>query len=248
MEKSIIIFNHLNEIKYRFIYILFSYIVTILVLYNYSLEVFFFFIKPLLTNNFTKIEQLIYTDLTEAFFTILKLIIFSSHLFVIPIIVYNIYYYIIAGLYKYEKTICVKILVIFLINTFLLAFLLYNYIVPLLWLFFLSFEQNINSELFQIYFQGKINEYISLIIKLFLTFNLCLLIPLIIYIAILKKDISVFFLIKYRILNIIFCFILGAIITPPDVFSQIIIAIPLCCIYEFIIFIGIYTNKKFMLK
>ena len=244
MEKSIIIFNHLNEIKYRVIYILFSYLLTTLVLYNYSLEIFYFFIKPLIVNNFTKIEQLIYTDLTEAFFTILKLIFFSSHIFIIPIILYNIYYYSVAGLYKYERIICIKIIIIFLLNTFLLAFILYNYIVPLLWFFFLSFEQNINSELFQISFQGKINEYINLIIKLFLAFNLCLLIPLFIYTATVKKYLSIFFLIKYRIINIIFCFILGALLTPPDIFSQIIIAIPLCCIYEYIIFIGIYTNKK----
>ena len=229
MEKSIIIFNHLNEIKYRLIYILFSYLLTTLVLYNYSLEIFYFFIKPLIVNNFTKIEQLIYTDLTEAFFTILKLIFFSSHIFIIPIILYNIYYYSVAGLYKYERIICIKIIIIFLLR-----------------FFFLSFEQNINSELFQISFQGKINEYINLIIKLFLTFNLCLLIPLFIYIATVKKYLSIFFLIKYRIINIIFCFILGALLTPPDIFSQIIIAIPLCSIYEFIVFIGIYTNKKIL--
>lgn len=244
MGKSIIIFNHLNEIKYRLIYVLFSYLLTILVLYNYSLEVFYFFIKPLVANHCTRIEQLIYTDLTEAFFTILKLVFFSSHIFILPIILYNIYYYSVAGLYKYERIICVKIITVFLLNTFLLAFILYNYIVPLLWFFFLSFEQNINSELFQISFQGKINEYINLIIKLFLAFNLCLMIPLFIYIAIVKNYISVFFLIKYRIINIIFCFILGALLTPPDIFSQIIIATPLCCIYEYIIFIGIYTNKK----
>ena len=246
MGKSIIIFNHLNEIKYRLIYVLFSYLLTILVLYNYSLEVFYFFIKPLVANHCTRIEQLIYTDLTEAFFTILKLVFFSSHIFILPIILYNIYYYSVAGLYKYERIICVKIITVFLLNTFLLAFILYNYIVPLLWFFFLSFEQNINSELFQISFQGKINEYINLIIKLFLAFNLCLMIPLFIYIAIVKNYISVFFLIKYRIINIIFCFILGALLTPPDIFSQIIIAIPLCCIYEYIIFIGIYTNKKIL--
>ena len=103
INKNIILFNHMYELKYRFFYYIFSNIITIIVSYEFSNELIYILVKPLLYNKTHKIDQLIFTNITEAFFTFINISIFFALYFTLPILFYHIFFYILPGLYRYEK-------------------------------------------------------------------------------------------------------------------------------------------------
>lgn len=235
---------HFKELKYRMIYVVLSALFTLIIAYSYSLELFYFFAKPLINLNIDDFEySLIYTDISEAFFTYINLSLYISFGFAFLLFIHQLHYFLIPGLYKKEYLFINKIVKIIYISCLLSIFITYYFILPLIWNFFISNDTSNTISSMNIHFEGKLNEYVLLLLRVFFSILCVFLAPLLLFILTKLNIISVKFLIKQRKFSFIVIFFIGALLSPPDIISQIFLAIPLCISYELIIFI-ILLNKN----
>ena len=235
--------EHFIELKHRLFKIVCLFFISFCFCYYYSDEVYNFLLKPLAKAGNKELRKVIYTGLAEAFFTYLKLAAFSSFIIVFPFIAFQVYRFIGPGLHRLEKNIAAFILFSSPLLFWSGGFFVFYYVMPKAWQFFLSFE-NINSDI-PIVLEAKVSEYLSLIIQLILAFGLAFQLPVIILILYLFKIVSVESLKKKRRLSIVINFIIAGILTPPDVISQLALAIPLLLLYEIsILMCKLVENRK----
>ena len=245
-EKSGFI-SHLVELRQRLInsfIFLFSFFV---VCYFFSQEIYSFLVQPyadaVKDDNVNR--RLIFTALQETFLTYLRVSFFAALFVSSPIILMQIWKFIAPGLYKNEK----KAILPYLIATPILflfgGMLVYYLIMPLAIKFFLSFEaSSINSAL-PIQLEAKVNEYLSLVMKLIFAFGLSFQLPVILSLLARVGFIDSVFLKERRKYVVVIIFVAAAILTPPDPITQIGLAIPLLILYELSIFsVKIIEKRK----
>ena len=245
-EKSGFI-SHLVELRQRLInsfIFLFSFFV---VCYFFSEEIYSFLVQPyadaVKDDNVNR--RLIFTALQETFLTYLRVSFFAALFVSSPIILMQIWKFVAPGLYKNEK----KAILPYLIATPILflfgGMLVYYLIMPLAIKFFLSFEaSSINSAL-PIQLEPKVNEYLSLVMKLIFAFGLSFQLPVILSLLARVGFIDSVFLKERRKYVVVIIFVAAAILTPPDPITQIGLAIPLLILYELSIFsVKIIEKRK----
>lgn len=236
--------NHINELKLRTFYTLLSVNLTFCVAYIYSLELFYFLAKPLINLNITDFEySLIYTDISEAFFTYLNISIYISLFLGTLLLIHHFTYFITPGLFNTEAKFLVKIKNSFYIACLISIIITYVFVIPFIWHFFISNDTSNNLIAINIHFEGKLNEYVFILVRVFFTIICLFLTPLLLFTATKLNLVSMNSLIKQRKFAFILLFILGALISPPDVVSQVLLALPLCISYELVIFI-ILSHKN----
>ena len=227
--------EHVIELKKRLIIIVSCFIVSFLACYFVSTEIYKFLLSPLV-DIYSEIgieRKLIYTNLAEAFFTHIKLAGFCAFLICFPLLMTQIYFFVAPGLYKREKRTLLPYMVLSPLLFTLGAALVYYFIMPLAWKFFLSFEsQNLENLGVPLVLEAKVSEYLSLTISLILAFGIAFQLPLILVLMCQLGFLGSEILKKYRRHSIVFIFLLSAILTPPDVLSQIALALPLILLYE----------------
>jgi len=222
------------------------YVVIFLFCYFYSKEIYHFLLKPFIEisqNNQNR--KLIYTSPTEAFMTYLKLSFYSSLFFSFPIFFAEFYLFLSPALYKNEKK---NILFVIFFSSFLFLFgaiFCYFFILPMALKFFSSFENlsSINDSTLPILLETKISDYLNFTINLLFGFGIAFLSPILLLFLIKGGYVKVKDLRSKRRYWIVIIFILSAILTPPDVLSQISLAILLIILFEIVILIGQYFNK-----
>jgi sec-independent protein translocase protein TatC len=228
---------HIHELKRRLIYSIGFFIGAFAVSYYFSEEIYYFLIAPLTSANEGIQHSMIYTNLTEAFFTYMKLALFVAFFFSFPIIAIQVYLFLAPGLYKKEKKFLIPFLSASPVLFFLGAAFVYYFIIPLAWEFFLSFETS------DIQLQAKVSEYLGLVMHLILGFGISFQMPIIMIllakIGVLKPEV----LTKNRKYAFVIIIIIAAILTPPDVISQLGLASVLYALYEISI-IGVRTVSK----
>ncbi len=231
--------NHLIELRKRFLISFCIFALFFLSSYFFSKDLFQFLAQPLLDifKNSNGTHRLIYTNLTEAFSTYLKVGAFFGFLFSFPFIAHQLWLFIAPGLYKEER----KTFFLFLFFAPFLflcgAAFAYYVVCPTAYKFFLSFETPNFSNLIPIQLEAKLNEYLSLVIRLVLAFGISFQLPVILsllaYVGILSYK-TLMDKWRYAVLGI---FTLSAFITPPDALSMILLALPLVLIYFMTVFI-----------
>jgi sec-independent protein translocase protein TatC len=239
--------QHFLELKKRIIFSALFFILSFVLCYFFSQELYKFLLKPLIEisqNNSSR--KLIYTSPTEAFMTYLKTSFYCALFFSTPILLTQIYLFLSPALYKNEKK---NILFLFFFSPFLFLFgsiFCYNFILPLALKFFVSFENQglVNNENFSIFLETKVSEYLSFVINLLFGFGIAFQLPLFLLFLIKFDFLSVRDLQKKRRYWIIAIFILAAILTPPDIVSQISLAILLIFLFEIVILLSKNINKK----
>jgi len=227
--------DHFLELKSRIIKIVAIYIIFFMVCYYYKENIYYLLLSPLTKTSGIQARKIIYTGLAEAFFTYIKLAAFSSFIIILPFISIQLYLFISKGLHKSEKIIAASILSVMPFLFVTGSFFVFYYVMPKTWLFFLSFENNHTN--FPLVLEARISEYLNLIIQLILAFGIAFQVPVALVLLNLLKLIKVDDLVKKRRIAIIINFILGGILTPPDVISQFALAIPLLLLYEISIMI-----------
>jgi len=228
--------DHLEELRNRLIRCFIAVGIGFSISYFFKEEIFDFLMKPLL-QVMPSDNKLIYTGLPEAFFTYLKVSFLSGILVAVPVILYELWMFIAPGLYKKEKTILMPI--VFLSSFFFIGGALFGYFVvfPFGFKFFLSFSSDSIKAL------PSMREYLSFSSKMLLAFGFVFELPLFITVMARMGLITVDFLKKNRKYALLLFFTGAAIITPPDVVTQIMMALPLMLLYEISI-IGAKIFKK----
>ena len=245
-EKSGFI-SHLVELRQRLInsfIFLFSFFV---VCYFFSQEIYSFLVQPyadaVKDDNVNR--RLIFTALQETFLTYLRVSFFAALFVSSPIILMQIWKFVAPGLYKNEKEAILPYLIATPILFLFGGMLVYYLIMPLAIKFFLSFEaSSINSAL-PIQLEAKVNEYLSLVMKLIFAFGLSFQLPVILSLLARVGFIDSVFLKERRKYVVVIIFVAAAILTPPDPITQIGLAIPLLILYELSIFsVKIIEKRK----
>lgn len=246
-QKKLSFTSHLAELKWRLQLVLVVYTVSTVFAYMYSDQIYHFLILPLARIYADEqSHKLIFTGLSEAFFMYLKLSLFTGFIISFPFIAWQFYSYISPGLYKKEKKALLPYLVISPVLFLFGAALSYFYVIPLAWKFFTSFEQIGHNSTLPIILEARISEYLSLMISLIVGFGLAFQLPLILIMFTQLDIVQAFWLTKYRKHAIVIIFILAAVLTPPDVVSQVALALPLLLLYEISVLIckKIEKNKN----
>ena len=235
--------EHFLELKKRLTTVLICFISASIISYYFSEDIFQILLKPLISASPDASRKMIYTGLAEAFFTYLSLSAFAGFIFSLPIIAFQIYSFITPGLYGAEKNKAKIILALSPVLFILGGLFVFYFVIPRAWDFFVSFE--VKDGLTPIILEAKISEYLSLIIKLIMAFGLAFQMPIILIILSLLNIISAKTLRDKRRIAIVINFIIAGIITPPDILSQISLAIPMVLLYEFsIIGVDYFRREK----
>jgi len=228
----------IKSIVYLFIFFIVSYIFAENI-YNFLVEPYAEAVKDDNTN-----RRLIYTALHETFITYLKVAFFTAIFITSPIILTQVWKFVARGLYKDEK----RALFPYLIATptlFLLgAMLVYYLVMPLAIKFFLSFETSAQINALPIQLEAKVNEYLSLIMRLIFAFGISFQLPVLLTLLARVGFVNSTYLKKRRKYVVVIVFALAALLTPPDPITQIGLGIPLLILYELSILSVKFIEKK----
>jgi sec-independent protein translocase protein TatC len=238
--------GHLTELRSRlvksFIFLIFLFIVS----YIFSTEIYRFLVQPyadaVLAKNLER--RLIFTALHEAFLTYLKVSFFAAFFISSPFFLMQLWKFIAPGLYKNEKQTLLPYLVATPILFISGGFIVYYLIMPLAIKFFLSFETIAEPGIIAIQLEAKVNEYLSLIMRLIFAFGISFQLPVILSLLARIGFIDSEYLRKRRKYFVVIIFAMAAILTPPDPITQIGLALPLLLLYELSIYTVKFIEKK----
>ena len=189
-------------------------------------------------------RRLIFTALQETFLTYLKVSFFAAFFITSPYVLIQIWKFIAPGLYEHEKKSIMPYLVLTPILFFLGGMLVYYLVMPLAIKFFLSFESTGIATNLPIQLEAKVNEYLSLVMKLIFAFGLSFQLPVVLSLLARIGLIDSKFLKERRKYVVVLIFTVAAVLTPPDPITQIGLAIPLLILYELSIFSVKIIEKK----
>ncbi len=238
--------SHFVELRSRLIKSIIFIFIIFIISYTFAEQIYTFLVDPYANavKNDLSSRRLIFTALHETFITYLKIAFFAAIFFGSPILLIQIYKFIAPGLYKNEK----KALLPYLIFTpvlFLLGGLLVYYLVmPLAIKFFLSFETMGSSTSLPIQLEAKVNEYLSLIMRLIFAFGVSFQLPILLNLLARIGIVNSKYLKNTRRYVVVIIFTIAAILTPPDPITQVGLAIPLLLLYELSIITVKFTEKK----
>ena len=236
--------EHLSELRKRLLYSLAVFVVLFLACFYFA-DIFFNFLVEPLARIWEGQEgrRLIYTALHEKFFTNIKVAFFVAAFLSFPVLAGQIWMFVAPGLFKREK----KAFMPFLIATPVLFFaggvFVYYLLLPVAWQFFSSFEQLAGENLLAITLEPKVNEYLSLVMRLIFAFGLSFELPVILLILVKVGMTTPAGLRKKRRYAIVIAFIAAAVLTPPDPLSQLALALPIVLLYEGSIIVAVYMMR-----
>ncbi|MGD8366651.1 MAG: twin-arginine translocase subunit TatC [Desulfobacterales bacterium] len=217
--------GHLEELRRRLIICFIAVGVGFVGCYLFKERLFAILMEPLVSV-MKPGQNLVFTGLPEAFFTYLKVSFLAGLMVASPVIIYQFWLFVAPGLYDKEKRLLVP--VVFLSSIFFVGGALFGYFIvfPYGFKFFLGFATEIIRPL------PSMKEYLSFSSKLLFAFGLVFELPLVITFLAKLGIVSVEFLKKNRKYAILIFFIGAAILTPPDVVTQVMMALPLMVLYE----------------
>ena len=233
--------EHVRELRNRLLFTVLVLIISFSVCYLYVEDIYQFLVSPLAEAGN---KRMIFTGLTEAFFTYIKLSFTAGFIISLPIIIWQIYAFIAPGLYLKEKKVALPLVICSPALFVLGAAMAYYFIFPMAWKFFLSFEMAVGDGYLPIQLEARISEYLSLVTRLVMAFGLAFQLPVVLILMAKAGFVSAKSLAKKRKYALVGIVTLAAIITPPDVISQIGLALPLLLLYEFSVIACRFIEKE----
>ena len=229
--------SHLEELRKRLIVCFIAIGAGFILSYGFKEKLFQILTYPLISVMKTD-ETLIFTGLPEAFFTYLKVSFLTGLILSAPVILYEFWVFVAPGLYHKERRLLLP--VVFFSSLFFIAGALFGYFVvfPFGFKFFLGFATETIRPLI------SMREYLSFAAKLLIAFGLAFELPVVVTFLSRLGLVTVDFLKKNRKYALLLSFVCSAILTPPDVITQIMMALPLMILYEMGIYSAMFFGRK----
>ena len=237
-------FYYLSEIRYRLSYLSLSFLIAFCTCYYYSLELIYLFARPFLHSKHYSLafdKGFIFTNLTEAFHTTLKICFIYSILFFLPFLFYQFWCFFAPSWYLFERKKCKIYVFIGLFLSLLASFCFYFIVLPFVIDFLLNFK--INTLLFTVEFIARIDSYVRISSAVFLIvqsfFQTPSLVSILYYFGIIDSG----FLSKNRKILFLSILLLSAFVSPPDPVAEIYIFLFFILCFEFFIWTGYFVNN-----
>jgi len=229
--------THLKELKKRLTIAVVTYILGVLVLMNFS-EVVFEYISSPIRDALPPGTPLIFLNAPDVFFTYLKVALVLSLFATAPITFYQLWAFVAPGLYNNERRAFLGYFIASLVLMLSGAAFSFYIVFPLIFEFFLGFSTDLIQAM------PAIKEYLTLTLKLLFAFGMSFQIPIIIMLLVRMDLVGIAGLKSKRRYVIVWAFIFAAILTPPDIISQTLLALPMLLLYEVGIIIAQISKKK----
>ena len=245
-DRKMSLIEHLTELRRRLIFATIAFVLVFLVCFYFANTFFDFLVAPLAEVwKGDENRRLIFTAMHEKFFTNIKVAFFVAAFVSFPVFALQVWMFVAPGLYKNEK----RAFLPFLFATPFLFFaggaFVYYFVMPVAWQFFTSFEQlAVGQGELAIELEPKVNEYLSLVMRLIFAFGLSFELPVVISLLARAGMVTPEGLKKKRRYAIVIAFVAAAILTPPDPLSQLALAIPIIILYEVSIYCATLIQRS----
>ncbi|NWH08834.1 MAG: twin-arginine translocase subunit TatC [Alphaproteobacteria bacterium] len=225
--------DHLMELRTRLLWTLVAFAVAFVGCYVFAEPIYGMLVHPL-DAAFAGQEgrRMIFTALYEGFLTYVRVAFFGALCLTFPIAAIQVWKFVAPGLYRNERSAFFPYLVATPVMFATGAMFVYFFVMPMAIQFFLSFETPGSAGGLPIQLEAKVGEYLDLIMALIFAFGLSFQLPIILtlmgHVGLISSD----YLVEYRRYAIVIVFAIAAVITPPDVLSQVGLAVPMLLLYE----------------
>jgi len=235
--KSTPLVQHLIELRNRLLYCLAAVFIIFLILFSFANDIYTFVATPLQIF-LPDTSSMIATEVAAPFLTPFKLTFFVAFVLAVPFVLYQMWAFLAPGLYEGEKGLIVPLLVSSVLLFYAGIAFAYYAVFPLVFGFFTSAAPE------GVTVMTDIGSYLDFVLKLFFAFGIVFEIPIATILLIRSGAVTADSLAKKRPYIIVCCFIMGMLLTPPDIISQVLLAVPMWMLFECGIFLGRRLQKN----
>jgi sec-independent protein translocase protein TatC len=217
--------SHLVELRSRLMRAIIAVFVVLLALFPFAKEIYALLARPLLAV-LPQGATMIATDVTGTFLVPLKVTAMTAFLIALPYVLYQAWAFVAPGLYQHEKRLAMPVIVSSCFFFFVGMAFAYFFVFPIAFGFFAGYTP------VGVQMMTDIDKYLSFVLTMFLAFGLTFETPVVVIVLVRMRIVSLEKLRSARPYVIVGAFVIGAIVTPPDVISQLLLAVPLWLLYE----------------
>ncbi|MBL8414743.1 MAG: twin-arginine translocase subunit TatC [Propionivibrio sp.] len=228
--------SHLFELRDRLIRVLLSIGIVFVCLFPWAKELYALLAKPLLAS-LPQGGQMIATDVVGVFLVPMKVTLMLAFLIALPYVLYQIWAFVAPGLYAHEKRLALPLVAASVVLFFIGMAFAYFLVFPTVF----GFMAKVAPE--GVAWMTDIEKYLSFVMSTFLAFGVTFEVPVVVIVLVQMRIVKLATLKEWRPYVIVGAFVVGAIFTPPDVISQLMLAIPLCLLYELGMLMARFVSK-----
>jgi sec-independent protein translocase protein TatC len=228
---------HLTELRDKLLRALLAVLVVFICLFPFANDIYSFVSEPL-RSLLPEGATMIATDVASPFFTPFKLTLMAAIFLAIPYLLYQAWSFIAPGMYRHEKRLAIPLLMSSILLFYAGTAFAYYVVFPLVFAFFTSVAPD------DITMMTDINSYLNFVLKLFFAFGVAFEIPIAAVLMIWSGITTPEALAGKRAHIIVGCFVMGMLLTPPDIISQSLLALPMWILFEIGIYFGRFVTRS----